>query len=280
MRRSVRLFGILLLFCLLLSACSDGVETKPSLEIRFLDVGQGDCTLVRTSAGDILIDAGPESAQDLLCIRLRELGVTELALAIFSHPDEDHLGGADGVLRSVKVREVWINGEEETHETMTAFRSALEESGATLRTVQSGDFTTLGDLRILVMAPITANDLLSGNEGSVVIKLYYGNISAFFTGDAEEKTESKLMEYYDRTILKSDLYKVGHHGSSTSSGERFIQAVEPRYAVICCGRDNTYGHPHGAVLSRLESVGAEVLRTDIEGEIVFISDGVTLERSS
>ncbi len=280
MRRSVRLFGILLLFCLLLSACSDGVDTTPPLEIRFLDVGQGDCTLVRTSEGDILIDAGPESAQELLCIRLRELGVTKLKLAIFTHPDEDHLGGADGVLRAIPVQEVWVNGEVETHESMTAFQSAVKENGATLRTVDSSVTATIGGVRIAVLAPITANDLLSGNEGSIVIKLYYGNVSALFTGDAEVKSETKLMESYDRTILKSDLYKVGHHGSSTSSGERFIQAVEPQYAVICCGRDNTFGHPHGAVLARLEAVGAEVLRTDLKGEIVFISDGETLERSS
>ncbi len=268
--------SVVLAFSLLLIASLNscqGIEDAHSLEIRFLDVGQGDCTLLRTPQGNVLVDAGPESTQELLMSRLRALGVDALELLIVTHPDEDHMGGADGVLRALSVKEVWTNGYEDTHETALTFRDALMSSHATHKGVTAGEKYTLGEMTLFVYAPFAAEDAAKGNEGSIVFRLVCGTSVAIFTGDAEADTEERLLSVYGRDGLSCDLYKVGHHGSSTSTGEEFLSALSPKYAVICCGRENTFGHPHGAVLDRLARIGAQTLRTDLDGEICFVTDG-------
>lgn len=272
MKRMAPAVSVLLLLAFCLSSCSAS-GSPYALEIRFLDVGQGDCTLLRTQKGDVLVDTGPESEQELLLSRLRALGISSLELMIITHPDEDHMGGADGILRSIPVKEIWTNGQEETHETAMMFRQELGNSKAHLKAVKAGEKYTLGEMTLFVLAPFSTEDVKSGNEGSIVLRLTCGKTSAIFSGDAEMKTEEKLLSAYGSTNLRCDLYKVGHHGSSTSTGEDFLYALSPKYAVIFCGRENSFGHPHGKVLERLERVGAEILRTDLNGEICFVTNG-------
>ena len=272
MKRVFIILGVLPLLIACLTSCQ-GTEGSHALEIRFLDVGQGDCTLLRTPFGNVLVDAGPESEQELLMARLHALGVNALELLIVTHPDEDHMGGADGVLRALSVKEVWTNGYEDTHETALTFRDALMSSNATHKAVKAGEKYTLGEMTLFVYAPFAAEDAAKGNEGSIVFRLVCGNSVAIFTGDAEADTEERLLSAYGRDGLNCDLYKVGHHGSSTSTGEAFLSALSPKYAVICCGKENTFGHPHGAVLDRLDRIGALILRTDLDGELCFVTDG-------
>ena len=272
MKRIVALLCILVLL-LSLSSCKD--EKKALLQIYALDVGQGDCFLLRTAEGDILIDAGTESSQDLLCLRLEQLGVTKLRLAIFTHPDEDHIGGADGVLRRFGAEEIWLNGAVSEEECFTALLRVADEIGAFTRTVTAGDNLEIGGVVFFVLAPF-GDEAEGGNADSIVLKITCGEISAIFTGDADLKTEERLLSQYGASQLDCDLYKVGHHGSNTSTEKSFLEAMSPRLALISSGRGNSYGHPHGDVLALLDAVGARILRVDLSGEILLETDGKDL----
>lgn len=266
-----------LFLAMMLSLCACRDQKEVPLRIFFLDVGQGDAILVRTADGDILIDAGTEESQETLCLRLEQLGVTELQLAVFTHSDGDHMGGADGVLEQIPVREVWLSDDLNASESAQRFAAVLETVDTTVNRVLAGRILRIGDVVLSVLYPL-ASDGEGGNENSIVLKLHYGAFDAILTGDAGVEQEQMLLETYGSAQLACDLYKVGHHGSNTSSSAAFLEAVKPLYAVISCGAANSYGHPTGEVLARLDSVGAEVLRTDLLGEIVFETDGETLTR--
>ena len=255
--------------CLFLPSCAPELMSEDALcRIYFLDVGQGDCTLIRTREGDILIDAGPESAQDALCLRLKQLGVKEIALAIFTHPDEDHVGGADGVLREIPVREVWLPAREMDNPSAARMEKAIEENGSTRKNVRANEVAIIGDAVVATLAPM--GDATSDpNDNSIVLRVTCGEVGMLFMGDASAKIEQKLTETYSRAHLSAQLYKVGHHGSSTSNTEAFLSVVNPTYAVICSSIDNSYGHPHGVVVERLQNIGATVLITATDGEVVL-----------
>lgn len=262
-----------LLAVVLLVGCR--ASDAPTLRLYFLDVGQGDSILVRTAQGDVLIDAGTEESQVTLCLRLEQLGVTELTLAVFTHADSDHMGGADGVVESFSVKEIWLSDTLDASESALRLAETLKETDTEVNRVQGGTVKQMGDALISVLYPLAEN-VADGNENSIVLKLHYGEIDVLLTGDAGVEQEQTILDTYGASQLACDLYKVGHHGSNTSSSREFLEAIRPRYAVISCGAANSYGHPTGEVLARLEGVGAEVLRTDLEGEIVFETDGIEL----
>lgn len=267
-----RLFCLLLtLICitLLCSSCvQEGMSDQALCRIYFLDVGQGDCTLIRTRGGDILIDAGPESAQASLLLRLRQLGVTEIALAVFTHPDEDHIGSADGILEQIPVREVWLPVREMGNPSAARMEQVIEKLGIKRKNVRAGEVLTIGDAVVATLAPM-GNAGKDPNDNSIVLRVTCGDIGMLFMGDASAKVEQKLIETYANGHISAQLYKVGHHGSSTSNTEEFLNVVKPTYAVICSSIDNSYGHPHGVVVERLQSIGATVLMTATDGEVVL-----------
>ena len=267
-----RLFCLFLaLACILfsLSACTPEVMSDEALcRIYFLDVGQGDCTLIRTREGDILIDAGPESAQDALCLRLKQLGVKEIALAVFTHPDEDHVGGADGVLSQIPIKEIWLPLQEMGNPSAARMEEAIQKNGATRKDIKAGERITVGDVVIISLAPF-GDATADPNDNSIVIRVTCGDVGMLFMGDASAKVEQKLITNYAQGTILADLYKVGHHGSSTSNTQAFLEVVKPKYAVICSSIDNSYGHPHGVVVERLQSIGATVLMTATDGEVVL-----------
>ena len=274
MKRIVALFFIALLL-LQGTSCKKDPEKEVLLRIYALDVGQGDCFLLRTADGDILIDSGTENSQDLLCLRLAQLGVTELRLAIFTHPDEDHIGGADGILGQFFAEEIWINGAESEEECFTALLDAAKARDITPRAVKAGDALEIGGVVFFVLSPF-GGETESGNADSIVLKITCGEVSAIFTGDADLKTEEKLLSQYGASQLNCDLYKVGHHGSNTSTGKNFLEAMSPKFALISSGTRNSYGHPHGDVLENLRLVGARILRVDLSGEILLETDGIEI----
>ena len=274
MRWRAILFSVL---CVCLLVACQPVRENPPLRIHVLDVGQGDAVLLRTSAGDVLIDAGPEDAEELLCLRLRQLGVRELALLIVTHPDADHVGGADGVLAEIPTKEILTNGAPLEGESAGRLLQTATRLEISVRAAHTGEVLRFGETVISVIGPI-GNDQQAGNEGSLMLKVVCGSVSMLLMGDAGIKQEATLLAAYGETILDCDLYKVGHHGSNTSTSLAFLQCVTPTYAVISCGAANSYGHPFGEVLARLDQVGAEVLRTDLLGELVFETDGEALMR--
>lgn len=272
-RMLAMLFSVLLLLCG--ASCKTDSPKDVLLQIYALDVGQGDCFLLRTAEGDILIDAGTESSQDLLCLRLEQLGVKNLRLAIFTHPDEDHIGGADGVLRRFETEEIWINGAFSEEECYTAMIDAATACSVTPRAVSAGDALEVGGVVFFVLSPF-GGETESGNADSIVFKITCGEVSAVFTGDADLKTEERLLAYYGASQLDCDLYKVGHHGSNTSTGKDFLAAMSPKFALISSGTGNSYGHPHGDVLEKLAAAGAKILRVDLSGEILLETDGIKI----
>lgn len=277
-RKMKRLLSLLLIGCILLAtgllaACDDAPNGEIA-RITFLDVGQGDCVLIRTTWGNILIDAGTEDAEEMLVRRLEDLGVETLELAVFTHPDEDHVGGADGVLKRIPTKRIWLPQTAKTveNESYAQLLSVANSRGIAVEYVQAGELLRLGEVRLFTLAPLRESTTDS-NEGSIVLKLICGRATALFTGDVGEKTEKELVACYGASQLSCSLYKVGHHGSSTSTSDALLEAMRPTWAVVCCGLDNPYGHPHGEVLERLAEKGITVYRTDLSGEISFSCDG-------
>lgn len=245
---------------------------KLTPEVVFLNVGEGNAALIRTAAGDILIDAGPEDSQAMLCERLRQLGVRELALLILTHPDEDHIGGADGVLQAFPVQEIWTNGE--TADT-DSYDALLRAAGShSIRTVTAGERWTVGNAAITVLSP-TAEAAGSENENGLVLLAEAAGTRLLLMGDAGQETEARLLRQAGQVNLQADILLAGHHGSDSASGEAFLAAVAPRQIVISCGAGNAYGHPDGRALARMQAVCDRIRRTDLEGEVhIQLGEGV------
>ncbi|MBQ9784061.1 MAG: MBL fold metallo-hydrolase [Clostridia bacterium] len=264
---------ILMTVCLCCAHTSCGAKTEetPALRVIFLDVGEGDCTLLRTPEGDVLIDAGSESSQDTLCRKLEALGVTRLELMILTHGDEDHIGGADGVLARFPAKEIWVSRTQGSSEAYDRLKTANEK--AIICRLSDHTVKTVGGVSFFAFAPLKNASTVSENDGSIVLKVTCGNASALFTGDMSASHEAMLVDFYGARHLSCDLYKVAHHGASDANSQILLEAASPAFAVISCGADNAYGHPHGEVLLRLQQIGARVYRTDLSGDITFDCDG-------
>lgn len=261
-RYSGTVLAILLSAAALLYALTDRQGTAP--ELVCMDVGEGSATLIRTSDGDLLIDAGPENDQATLCERLRQLGVRSLALLILTHPDEDHIGGADGILRHFSVQEIWTNGEIADSDSYRTFLRAAAE--IPIREVCRGTRATIGEAEICVLSP-TADSQTAGNENGLVLRLTVGATRILIMGDSGCSTEEMLLEQLGAEELRAEILLAGHHGSNTASSSHFLQAVAPEQIMISCGKGNAYGHPDGRALARMQAICDRIRRTDVEGEI-------------
>jgi competence protein ComEC len=235
-----------------------------------LDVGQGDALYVRTPAGqDLLIDAGP--GRQVVAELERELPVGDRTLeAIFAtHMDADHIGGFEAVLQEFKVQHVFTNGQQPTTKKANAFIDAVTTQGIELQALSRGQRLTSTGFTMDVLWP-DDSEHASSNEGALVMRLVTDHRSFLLMADAPDSVEKKLIE--SQTPLRSDVLKVGHHGSKTSTTGALLTAVQPQQAVISAGKSNQYGHPTGQVLDRLTEAGIEVLRTDQQGSITLPFD--------
>ena len=243
------------------------------VQFHFIDVGQGDAALIRTESGDILIDAGTNSSEEELKAYLDSLGVTDILYAVFTHPHEDHIGGADMVLNTYNVRNVILPNATATSKTFERMMDAIEAEKCTVMEAVPDQIIQVGELTMTILAPISET-YSNTNNYSVVIRMDYGETSVLFTGDAELDSEEEMLARYRlKGTLDCDLLKAGHHGSDTSSGQEFLNAVTPTYAVISVGEGNTYDHPKQETLTKFDAMGMKVYRTDKEGSIVFITTG-------
>ncbi|WCF08735.1 MBL fold metallo-hydrolase [Paenibacillus thiaminolyticus] len=242
-----------------------------TLQVYYLDVGQGDSTYIRTPQGQhILIDGGDnDKGQDVVAY-LKHLGVKQLDVVIATHPDADHIGGLDDVLNSFKVGAVYAPKVSHTTQTFEDFLKAVKKQKLGIKTAKSGVTIPLKGVTAEFVAPVKeyGKDL---NEWSAVLHLKYKETSFLFTGDAEAKSEADMLEHPEK--LRADVLKVGHHGSETSTSQKFLSAVQPTYAVISAGTDNKYGHPKKATMDRLKKASVKTFRTDTQGTITAISDG-------
>ncbi len=255
-------------------------ESKPvtegTLEIHMIDVGQGDCILVRAPEGNMLIDAGDrdESVEEAIKTYLDDLGIKEFEYVVFTHSDADHIGAADFVMENYAVDNVIKTEEDEkTTKTYEAMMTAIEKSGADLIDAVPGNTYSIGEMEFTILAPI-GDSYTDTNDYSVVLRIDFGESSFLMTGDAEKKSEADMVKRYTAYDLDCDVLKVGHHGSRTSSSAELLALVTPEAALISCGEGNSYDHPHGEVMDRLEDyVGNKIYRTDLLGDIVLITDG-------
>jgi len=266
------------LFCLNLVAwvvVYDLVKPQP-LEVVFFDVGQGDSIFIETPNGvQVLIDGGPTSV--ILEKLAEEMPFYDrtIDLIILTHPEHDHYFGLFEVLKRYEVKNIlWTVIIRDTAEYQEWIR-LIEEEGAEVGVVEAGQKIVLSEkIYLSILHPfenLENQKVKNANDTSIVASLFFGNVSFLFTGDIGKKVEARLVE--QGIDLDSDVLKVCHHGSKTSSSLEFLEAVSPEVAVIQVGKDNSYGHPHPEVLARLEEFGIQVLRTDINGDIKIISDG-------
>lgn len=239
------------------------------LQVHFIDVGQGDATLIFQEDHAMLIDAGDNGCGWQVVDYLDYLGIEQLDYVIGTHPDSDHIGGLDTVIENISCDMVMMPDLEKDTKTYESVADALKAQGKESVSPKPGEEYSLGTAVFTVLAPL---DSYSGaNDNSIAIRLVHGENSFLFTGDAEEASEEDMMD--SGRALSSDVYKVAHHGSATANTESFLWEVNPTYAVISCGEGNSYGHPHSEVLNRLRSMGVKVFRTDEQGTIVAVSDG-------
>ena len=235
-------------------------------EVVVLDVGEGSATLIRTAAGNVLIDAGPENAQETLCEHLRQMGIRDFALVIFTHPDEDHIGGGDAVLRAFSVRELWTNGASDANDSYDTLIRTAEEKAVPIRCVAAGETAEVGDVRLTVLSPL-AEEAEADNEGGLVLMLELSEKRILLAGDAGQTTEKKLLQRLAPDDLRADVLIAGHHGSNSASSAEFLAAVSPKEIVISCGAGNEYGHPDGRALERMRAACDTIRRTDLEGDV-------------
>ncbi len=249
------------------------VETaEDGFSILFLDVGQADAMLLTCGAAHMLVDGGNAEDSNLVASVLAQRGIETLDYVVCTHAHEDHAGGLSGALRTVEAETILAPVTAAENRPFTSFAEAAAAQGVPI-TVPSADETfALGDAQVEILGP--REDYSETNNTSLVLMVTYGETRFLLTGDMEAKAERDLIEA--GCDLDADLLKVGHHGSSTSTSYVFLNEVMPRYAVIQCGKDNDYGHPHEEVLSRLRDADVQLYRTDLQGDILAVSDGVTI----
>lgn len=250
--------------------------SEQPLTTHFIDVGQGDSTLLQLPDGrNILIDTGTKGGADAVIRYLQSLDVTTIDYLILTHMHDDHMGGAAKVMKAFSTGKIYLPKVAKKHVPVakyyTEFLDAAEDQGKTLSRGQADVTVVEGDgLRVELFAPLS-EEYANQNNYSIGVKVTYGKNSLLFFGDAEELAEKEVLQSgFD---LSADLYHVSHHGSSTSSSEAFLDAVSPRYAVISCGKDNSYGHPDSGVLHAMNSRNIAIFRTDRQGTVVIGCDG-------
>jgi len=248
------------------------------MQVHYIDVGQGDCSLVVCDGQTLLIDAGENGHETEVINYLRSLGIDKLDYIIATHPHSDHIGGLPEVIEEFGMDNIIMprltKAQTPTTKTYTRMLEEIKKSGAKVIAAKPGSTYTLGTAVIDILGPIT-DDAESLNSMSVVAKITHGENTFMFTGDAETDEEKEIVG--TGADLDCDVLKMGHHGSNTSSHKDFLAKVTPEVCVILCGENNDYGHPHREPLERVKKYTDEIYRTDICGDIVITSDGENLD---
>lgn len=239
------------------------------MTVHYLDVGQGDCVLVSCDGESMLIDAGDNNQGTKIQNYLKKQGVTKLKYAVGTHPDADHIGGLDVILYKFDCGTVMMPDVSKNTATYRDVVDTMKQKGYRNTVPEPGDSFQLGDAVCTVLGPEESYE--DANNNSIVLKVEHGENSFLFMGDAEAEAEADILS--GGADVEADVLKVGHHGSRSSSSQKFLKAVDPAYAVISCGEDNSYGHPHAETLNNLRAMGVDVFRSDEQGTIVAVSDG-------
>lgn len=255
--------------------------SHPVLKVSYLDVGQADSILIQVPNGkNILIDAGNNEDAGMITSYLKKQGIRRLDVVIGTHPHEDHIGSLDKVIQTFEIGQIIMPKVTTNTQTYKDVLTAIQNKGLKIKEAKAGLKLELGptdaenpQISAEILAPVSSQyeDM---NNYSAVLRLVYGQNTFLFTGDAEDVSEKEMLA--SSANLKADVLKVGHHGSNSSTTQEFLNKINPKYAVISVGKDNTYGHPTPSTLSRLKKAGVEVYRTDEKGTISAESDGTKI----
>lgn len=250
-----------------------GTQEGSPFSVYYLDVGQADCELILCGDSAVLIDAGDVDAFPTIDAFLKSKEVKTIQYFILSHAHADHIGSADEVLENYTVENVILpKYTEENMPTSTVYEdvlTALSDFQGRVIAAAPGNTYQLPEFRFTVLAPNA--DYKELNDTSVVVRAVYGETAFLFQGDAEKRSEQAILDL--GLDVRADVIKLGHHGSTTSSTETYLQAVSPKFAVISCGESNSYNFPSQTILKRLASMGIDYRRTDLNGTITVHSDG-------
>ena len=247
------------------------LKAGSELSVHYMDVGQGDATLIVCDGRYMLIDAGENDKGTAVQLYLMKQGVEELDYLVLTHPDADHIGGADVVITKFDCDRILMPEFAKDSKTYRDVQEAMKYKNLRATAPQVGATYRLGSATFTIVAPNKADYGDQTNNYSVGLLLQYGQNRFLFTGDAETEAEQDMLD--NGISIQADVYKAGHHGSSTSSSLDLLKAVQPTYAVISCGVDNSYGHPHAETLNHFRQLGIQVFRTDEQGTIIATSDG-------
>jgi competence protein ComEC len=259
--------------CRSIPARQTELQPLPLFRVTYLDVGQGDSMVVQSNNHNLLIDAGTNATAYSLANKLENMGISKLDVVIGTHPHEDHIGGLDTVIKQFDIGKIYMPKVSATSRTFEDVLRAIQGKGLTVSTPVAGSSFNLGSAGCSILAP-NSQSYENVDNYSIVIRVGFGANSFLFTGDAQADSEKEML--VRGYILKSDVLKVGHHGSWTSTSPDFLKSVSPQFAVISVGKDNSYGHPHRETLEKLSEGGIKVYRTDLNGTVTFTSDGSNL----
>ncbi len=241
------------------------------LKVYFIDVGQADSILIQNNNENMLIDAGNNEDGEKLVSYLKSLGITNFKYVVGTHPHEDHIGGLDDIIDNFNIEEVLLPNAFTTTKTFEDVLISLENKNMMFTVPKIDSVLSLGNSNINVL--YTGENTTDLNDASIVLKLNYKNNAFLFSGDATTKVEETLLN----KDLKVDVYKVAHHGSSSSNSLSFLQKLNPTYGIISVGKDNSYKHPHEEVMKRLNNLNIKLYRTDELGTILVSSNGTNIK---
>lgn len=252
-------------------------DDDSKLRVHFIDVGQGDATLLESNGDFVLIDAGELDYAEKVVSYIKKQGADRLKYAVVTHPHYDHFGGMRTVINKVDTENfITVETDCDTFSWIKLLK-AVDTLGINYLDACVGDTYRFGEATLTILAP-NSSGYEDYNNYSVVTRVDCGEISFMLTGDAEKESEEEMIAA--KAQLKADVLKCGHHGSINACTPEFLSAVEPSYAIISCGENNDYGHPHQETLQKLEETGCEILRTDTMGTIVASTDGKELTFST
>ena len=248
------------------------LKTNSNLEVYYFDVGQADSILIRENDNNILIDAGNnEDGEKLVNYLKNDLNIEKFNMVVGTHPHEDHIGGLDNVIDSFDIDTILMPNATSTSKTFENVLDSIEKKDYKITVPKINEEFNYNNINIKVL--YTGTDEKDLNNTSIVLKLTYQNNKFLFMGDATSKVEKKLLN----EDIKSDVLKIGHHGSEYSTTKNFLDKVNPQYAIIEVGKNNTYKHPKEITLDKLNKKNIKIYRTDIDGTIKVASDGNNLK---
>ncbi|MFW2488555.1 ComEC/Rec2 family competence protein [Clostridium chromiireducens] len=283
-KKYISIFLFMIIISLYLISCSslyknsNYIKPDPNqMIVHFIDVGQGDSILIQVNNKNMLIDAGPKSDKNELLNYLSKLNIEKLDYVIATHPHEDHIGNMSDIIDSYNVLKFYAPKVQSTTKTFEKMIDSLKRKGLKINVIRKDtDSIDLGkNTNVRVFSPID-DSYENLNNYSSVIKIQYGSTSFLFTGDAEKDVEEKILDNNEN--ISSDVLKVGHHGSSTSTSKAFLNKINPSIGVISVGKDNTYNHPNNETIKSLKENNVTIYRTDKDETVILSSDGTKISK--